>query len=605
MGSISARLRQFWLQEQRQKTANAGRTWLLSGVLLALAIAPVAAQDTTAQQKQAAPEAATGTVAKAGATGKRHMVTSAHPLASAAGLEILREGGSAIDAAIAVQMVLNLVEPQSSGLGGGAFILHFEAAKREVRSYDGRETAPAAAKPDRFLLADGTSRDFDEAVASGLSPGVPGLLRVLELAHERHGRLPWARLFEPAIKLAEDGFPVPSRLNLLLHWQGAKSFETEARDYFYDAKGWPRAAGSLLRNPRFAAVLREIAAGGADAFYRGPLAQKIIAKVGSSEIPGDMTAADLAAYQAKEREPLCTPYRQRRICGMGPPSSGGPTVAMVLALIEPLAVGKVPLEPAALSLIAEAEKLAFADRDRYMADTDFVPQPAGLLDPAYLDARRKLIDPRKPMAKAEAGEPPMREGLLYGTDATHESVGTSHISIADQDGNAVAMTTTIEAAFGSRMMVEGFLINNELTDFSFEPIDKQGRPVANRVEAGKRPRSSMAPTIVLGVDGSLEMVTGSPGGSRIILYVLKSLICVIDWHCSPQQAADLVNFGSRNGPFEVEIGVAGAQLGLTMGLQGQSIRPVLMTSGLHIIVKRDGLLEGAADPRREGVALGE
>jgi gamma-glutamyltranspeptidase/glutathione hydrolase len=570
----------------------------LIGLLLAI---PCHAQDPSGQQKQAAPEAASGVAAKAGATARRHMVAAAHPLASEAGLQILREGGSAVDAAIAVQMVLNLVEPQSSGIGGGAFILHFDRASGEVRTYDGRETAPAAAGPDRFLLSDGSPRDFDEAVASHLSVGVPGTLRVLELAHRSHGRLPWARLFQPAIRLAEEGFPVPSRLNLLLHFEGARRFEPEARDYFYDALGWPRPVGSPLRNPRLAKVLRRVAEDGADAFYRGALAERIVAK-----LAGDMTAADLAGYEAKERAALCTLYRGYRVCGMGPPSSGGPTVAMVLALIEPFDLGTGPLDAKALSIIAEAQKLSFADRDRYMADSDFVPFPAGLLSPAYLAERRKLIDPKAPMERAQAGEPPVQQGALYGRDATIERSGTSHVSIVDGQGNAVAMTTTIEGAFGSRRMVEGFLLNNELTDFSFAHTDAEGRPIANRAEGGKRPRSSMAPTLVIGPDGRLRMVTGSPGGSRIILYVLKSLVCVIDWRCSAEAAADLVNFGSRNGPFEVELGVEGAKLAVAMGLAGQSVRPVMMTSGLHIILVRpDGTLEGAADPRREGKALGD
>jgi gamma-glutamyltranspeptidase/glutathione hydrolase len=583
----------------------AKQRWLrrlaLHGAVALLALS--AARQCPAQDasRQAAPEAASEVAAKQGTRASRHMVVAAHPLASEAGLEILREGGSAVDAAIAVQMVLNLVEPQSSGIGGGAFILHFEKATGEVASFDGREAAPAAARPDRFLLPDGSPRDFDEAVASRLSVGVPGLLRALELAHGRHGRLPWARLFQPAIRLAEEGFPVPSRLNLLLHLEGARRFEPEARDYFFDFLGWPRPVGSRLRNPRLAKVLRRVAQEGADAFYRGELAERIVEK-----LAGDMTAADLAGYTARERAALCTRYRGHRICGMGPPSSGGPTVAMVLALVEPFDLGTAPLGTAALSVIAEAQKLAFADRDRYMADADFVPLPAGLLEPAYLAERSKLINPNAPMERAAAGEPPAQQGFLYGVDATVERSGTSHVSIVDAAGNAVAMTTTIEGAFGSRRMVEGFLLNNELTDFSFAHTDPAGRPVANRVEGGKRPRSSMAPTLVLAPGGRLRMVTGSPGGSRIILYVLKSLVCVIDWRCSAQAAADLVNFGSRNGPFEIELGVEGSKLAVGMGLAGQSVRPVMMTSGLHIIlVREDGSLEGAADPRREGAALGD
>ena len=557
-------------------------------------------------QRQATPEPDSGRTAKAQATAHRFMVVAANPLAAEAGRTILSEGGSAIDAAIAVQMVLNLVEPQSSGIGGGAFILYRDAATRALTTIDGRETAPMAAKPERFLGPDGKPRDFDEAVHSGLSTGVPGLLRALELAHKRFGKLPWKRLFEPAIAMAEQGFPVSRRLSLSLAWQGASTFDDRARSYFFDANGLPRLPGFILKNPELAATLRRIADEGAKAFYEGALAEAIVATLKTAPVvAGDMTTGDLARYEAKERPALCAPYRGHQVCGMGPPSSGGPVVAMVLRLIEPFDLGRTPLAPDALSVIAEAEKLAYADRDRYMADSDFVPFPEGLLSDAYLTERRKLIDPAHPMTKAEPGEPPLKAGLLYGLDGTHENSGTSHISIIDGQGNALAMTTTIEALFGSRLMVNGFLLNNELTDFSFAPADDSGRPAANRVEPGKRPRSSMAPTLVLDPKGEVKLITGSPGGSRIILYVIKSLVCLLDWNCGAQQAADLPNFGSRNGPFEAELGLDGAWMAFRMRLHGYEVRTPMMTSGLHIIARHDGVLEGGADPRREGVALGD
>ncbi|MEZ5774603.1 MAG: gamma-glutamyltransferase family protein [Hyphomicrobiaceae bacterium] len=533
------------------------------------------------------------------------MVVAANPLASAAGLEILRAGGSATDAAIAVQMVLNLVEPQSSGLGGGAFLVHYERASGAITSFDGRETAPAAARPDRFLGPDGAPMAFDAAVRSGLSPGVPGVLAMLELAHARFGRLPWRMLFAPAIRLAEDGFAVSPRLNRLLHEEGAQSFDREARAYFFDAGDWPRPVGYRLRNPALAATLRLIAERGARAFYQGEeIAGPIIDRLAAAHPPSDMTRADLAAYQALERPAFCTGYRGHRVCGMGPPSSGGPTIAQVLALIEPFDLGKAPLDPQGVAILAEAEKLAYADRDRYMADPAFVPLPEGLMDAAYIAARRSLIDPARPMSRAEPGMPPMKQGRLFGIDRTIEASGTSQISIVDADGNALAMTTTIESAFGAHIMVAGFLLNNELTDFSFVPADGDGRPVANRVEGGKRPRSSMAPTIVLGPEGELRMVAGSPGGSRIILYVLKAIVCVIDWHCDAGEAAALVNFGSRNGPFEVETGEAGDLLAVAAQARGAAIRRVEMTSGLNIVLRDGGGLLGGTDPRREGMAAG-
>lgn len=577
-------------------------------VLLAALMAMAPAHHASAQDPRAAPEAATGTEHRSLASAERHMVSAANPYAARAGLEILRAGGSAVDAAIAVQLVLNLVEPQSSGIGGGAFLLHWDAKAKELKTYDGRETAPASATPDRFLV-DGKPMPFREAMLSGLSIGVPGLVRLLETVHQRHGRLPWARLFEPAIRLSEKGFDVSPRLHLLLRWQGPTSFVPAARRYFFTDNGTAWPIGFTLRNPAFAATLRRIANEGARGFYEGPVAQAILEAVATAPTaPGGMTLQDLADYRVKERPPFCFAYRSYKICGMGPPSSGGPTVAQALKLLEPFDLGQGPqaaLSPQVLHVIAEAQKLAYADRNRYLADPDFVTIPDGLLDPGYLAARRALIDPLRAMERAKPGVPPGLAQQSFGRDASIERSGTSHISIIDVDGNAVSMTTTIEGAFGSHNWAAGFLLNNELTDFSFRPTDAQGRPVANAVAPGKRPRSSMAPTIVFNDKGEVVAVLGSPGGSRIILYVIKSLIAMLDWGMDAQAAADLINFGSRGRGFEIELAGPAVWTGLRLKPFGHTIVPALMNSGLHIVVRRGDVLEGAADSRREGVALGD
>ena len=538
------------------------------------------------------------------------MVSAANPLAVEAGLQMLRAGGSAADAAIAVQLVLNLVEPQSSGLGGGAFVLHWDAAAKQLKSYDGRETAPASAKPDRFLVNNRPMK-FGDAIFGGASVGVPGTLRLLEDLHRAHGRLAWAQLFEPAIRLAEEGFRVSSRLHWLLRWYGADSFAPRPRRYFFDQTGSARPAGYLLRNPEFAATLRAIAARGAGAFYEGPIAQAIVEAVATApNHQGDITLADLAGYKTKARDPLCVTYRANRICGMGPPSSGGIAVAQALKLVEGFDLGQGPadaLNTRAMHLIAEAEKLAFADRDHYVGDPDFVQVPVGLLNAGYLTARRTLIDPLAAMGRPSPGTPPQLSGLMPGADATLEMEGTSHLSIVDGNRNVLAMTTTIEAGFGSRLWAAGFLLNNEMTDFAFRPQDSAGRPLANAIGPGKRPRSSMAPTIVFDEEGRPWAALGSPGGSRIILYVVKTLVALIDWKMDAQQAASLMNFGSRGGAFEIEIDQRAALWhALKMKPYGHTISADLLNSGTHVIVlRRDGRLEGGADPRREGVARGD
>ncbi len=592
-------------------------------VIIATALSPGQAP---AQDERAAPEAATGRYNKAAATAATYMIAAANPLAVEAGLAMLRKGGSAVDAAIAAQLVLNLVEPQSSGIGGGAFLLHWDHGARQLKTYDGRETAPAAATPVRFLR-NGKRLPFWTAVKSGLSIGVPGLVRLLEHAHRRHGKLPWKQLFAPAIKLATNGFRVSPRLNYLLWLQTPERFSDQARQYFYrkaaDGQLLPHPVGHLLQNPAFAASLAQIRDRGAAGFYEGELARAIVKAAGAAQtFKSDLTVDDLAAYQVKERPPVCVEYRKHKVCGMGPPSSGGLTVAQVLKIAERMDLGQAPaaaLNPVALHWLAEASKLAFADRNRYMADPDFVAVPRGLLDDRYLAARARAINPLRAMPRPRPGKPPGSVAIDFGADATRESTGTSHLSIIDGDGNAVSMTTTIESAFGSGVWAAGFLLNNELTDFSFRPTDRSGRPVANRVEAGKRPRSSMAPTLIFDDTGKVKAVLGSPGGSRIILYVIKAIVGLIDWKLDAQAAAGLRNFGSRGSGFEIEFGEAATfkswrQLhnrrpsvitAIQMRALGHRIRPNLMTSGLHIVLRRDGLLHGGADPRREGVAGGD
>ncbi len=534
------------------------------------------------------------------------MVVAAHPLAARAGYDILKRGGSAVDAAIATQLVLNLVEPQSSGIGGGGFLLHYAAREEKLSAYDGRETAPTAAKPDRFLGANGRPLDWPAAVVSGKSVGVPGLLRLLELAHRRHGKLPWAELFEPAIRLAEKGFPISPRLHAFLAADRFLSQDRNARRYFYLPNGKAKPAGALLKNPEFAAVLKRVAAEGAGAFYRGDIARDVVATARSHKsAAGDLAEADLSAYAAKQREPLCGAYRNWKVCGMPPPSSGGFAVLQILKILERFDLRKVkPESVGAVHLFAEAGRLAYADRNLYIADPDFVAAPlTALLDSRYLDSRAKLIDRRHSMGRARAGTP-TEVAATHGISEPLELPATTHVSIVDAEGNAVAMTASIEAAFGNRQMVRGFLLNNQLTDFSWTP-EEGGKPVANRVETRKRPRSSMAPTMVFDEKGRLYTVIGSPGGHSIINYVALTLVNVLDWNMDIQQAIDSPHAGSRNGPTELEQGTRLERLAPELERMGHAVRIRPETSGLHGIARTSEGWSGGADPRREGVALGD
>lgn len=590
-------------------------TWLAAASLLAACASPPTPSSfsyTVPQQ----PEAASGLTAKPGWATTKFAVAAANPLATDAGYQVLKAGGSAVDAAIAVQMVLTLVEPQSSGIGGGTFLLHFNG--RAVEAFDGRETAPAAADERLFLGADGKPLPFYDAVVGGRSVGVPGTVKVLEMAHRQYGRLPWAALFQPAIRLAEDGFKVSPRLNTLAKADAHLQKDPVAKAYFFQANGEPVAVGSTLRNPELARVLRRIAGEGSRALYEGDIAQAVVDKVQKHPgNPGKLSLADLAAYQPKKREPICHDYRARakdyRICGFPPPSSGAIAVGQILGILASTDAEKLPLAdgmPSAewLHLYTEAARLAFADRGQYLGDPDFVQPPAGgwmgLLDPAYLRARAQLIGPQS-MKTAQPGTPG-QAASRYAPSPEQVEYGTSHISIVDAYGNAVAMTTTIEDQFGARQMVRGFMLNNELTDFSFAPADAQGRPIANRVQPGKRPRSSMAPTLVFDkATGQLVMSGGSPGGALIIHYTAKTLYGVLNWNLNAQQAIDLPNFGSNNGPTLLEQKRFAAPVVQALQARGHEVREQDMTSGLQAIQRTATGWFGGADPRREGVVLGD
>ena len=557
-----------------------------------------------AQLRPSQPEPPSGWTPKQLAHAKRYMVAAANPLAVEAGLRMLERGGSAIDAMVATQLVLNLVEPSSSGLGGGAFLLHYDARAKKLTAIDGRETAPAGATAQLFVRDDGKPMSFEQARVGGRSVGVPGTPRLLEVAHARHGRLPWKDLFQPAIELAEKGFPVSPRFARLAAQDKGFSEEPAARGYFFAADGGAMPVGTVIRNPAFAATLRALAEGGADAFYRGEIARDIVAAVRGHRNPGTLTLEDLAAYRVRDVDPLCGAYRGRKLCGMPPSSSGGIAVLQVMGILERFDMARVrPGSAEAVHLLSEAERLAFADRGRYVADDRFVPVPVqGLVDRRYVAARSQLVRPEKSMGRAAAGQP---EGVraAFAQDPVDEVMGTTQISIVDAHGNAVSMTTTIESFFGSRVMVRGFLLNNELTDFNFLPVE-EGAPVANGVAPGKRPRSSMAPFLVFGRDGALDMVVGSPGGSLIINYVAKVLVAALDWGLDVQAAIDLPNFGSRNGPTEIEKGTPLEGLEGALKALGHDVRAIDMTSGVQAIRRGRAGWEGGADPRREGVARG-
>ena len=570
------------------------------------------------------PEGGSGWTDKPGWATEKFAVAAANPLATDAGYQVLKAGGNAIDAAVAVQMVLSLVEPQSSGIGGGAFLLH--SSGRELVAWDGRETAPAAATEKLFIGADGKPMPFYDGVVGGRSVGVPGTVRMLEQAHRAHGRLPWAQLIQPAIQLAEQGFQVSPRLATMLANEKHLIKDPVAAKYFYDAAGKPWPVGHVLKNRELAEVLKGIAARGSAALLQGPVAQAIVDKVTRHANPGQMALADLANYQPKRRAPLCHDLaaagKTVEVCGFPPPSSGAIAIGQILGILAQTPGAAMKPDAAGLPTAdwlhysTEAARLAIADRAQYVADPDFVQPPAGswlsLLDPANLKSRAALIGAQS-LKVAQPGQPgavktsfaPMPEQPEY---------GTSHISIVDAHGNALAMTTTIEDAFGARQMVKGFLLNNELTDFSFAPTGADGQPIANRVQPGKRPRSSMAPTLVFeknadGSRGPLLMSGGSPGGALIIHYTAKTLHGVLNWGLTPQQAINLPNFGSTNGPSLLEEKKFPPATVEALRTRGAEVREMNMTSGLQAITRANvhgkPMWLGGADPRREGVVLGD
>ncbi|CAD6560154.1 Glutathione hydrolase proenzyme [Paraburkholderia kirstenboschensis] len=574
----------------------------------------------------AAPEVSSGyRTGMATVYAGRHMAAAANPLATEAGRQILRRGGSAIDAAIAMQAVLTLVEPQATGIGGGAFIMYWDG--KRVHAYDGRETAPADATENLFVRPDGQPMDFSEGQIGGRSVGTPGVLRALELAHGKHGRLPWATLFDPAIRLAEKGFPISQRLYTQVAADKFLSGSPQMAAYFLDAQGKAKPVGTIVRNPELAQTLKQIAAGGANAFYVGSIARDLVAQVNSSANPGALSLSDLRSYRAKERSPLCTDYQRWRVCGMPPPSSGGIAIAQILGTLEALAkrdpryalasMRPLPVttpalfeaQPDAVHAIAEADRLAYADRGMYVADSDFVQvDVAGLTNSRYLADRAAMIN-EKSMGKAQPGVP---EGtkVAFAPDPSPLRTSTSQIVAVDDRGGAISMTTTIESYFGSHLMVHGFLLNNQLTDFSFLPTEN-GKAIANRVAPGKRPRSSMAPTLVFDREtGQFLAALGSPGGSQIIEYVSKTLVALLDWNIDVQTAIGMANFGSRNGPTELERGLVTPVLADELKARGHQVSQVEMTSGVQAIMRQESVdgrkvWAGGADPRREGIALGD
>lgn len=536
--------------------------------------------------------------------GPRAMVAAANPLAVEAGLAVLRRGGSAVDAAVAVQAVLGLVEPQSSGLGGGAFLVHYDAATKRTTAYNGRETAPAGATPDMFLDASGKPIPFVNAVLSGRATGAPGAVAMLYMAQAEHGRLPWNSLFGDAERLADQGFTVSPRLASFISGAAPQAKAPDAKAYFTKPDGAAYVAGDTLRNPAYAATLRQIAAEGPKALLQGRIAEAIVAKVGEGPLPGTMTLADLKAYRPKSGAALCRPYRVYVVC-TPPAPSGGPAVLEGLGLLERTDIARHgPAEAEGWYLFSQASRLMYADRDRYMGDPDFVDVPVeGLLAADYLDARARLI---RPTAGPAPGPGKPRGAGVRAPDATLEPGGTSHVTIVDAQGDVVSMTTTVESIFGTGRMVGGFFLNNQLTDFSMSPKDKDGAPAANAVAPGKRPRSSMAPAIVLDRDGRFVAAVGSPGGPAILAYNLKALVGVLDWKLPMQDAVALPNLIARGETYASE--PAKYAPGVVDALAAKGVKVTAggggEASGLHGIMATPAGLAGGADPRREGVAKG-
>lgn len=586
---------------------------------LHLAVMPVMAA--LAAEDYLAPEASSSSQTLRAATSAKHaMAATAHPLATQAAIDMLKSGGNALDAAFAAQLVLNVVEPQSSGIGGGGFLLYYNAAGQSLSAFDGRETAPEGATPTMFLGDGGQPLPFDTALTSGRAVGVPGLLRMMELAHKQYGRASWSALFHDAIRVARDGFPMGKRLHQLLRNTPHVQSSTAAMKPYLDADGQLKGPEEMIRNPDLAATLMEIANRGPKAFYEGSVAEAMVAAVATAPLNGTLSAEDLLAYQAVKRQPVCAPFQQYKVCSMPPPSSGGLTVLQMLNLLSYVGADKMTADSVeAAHAFTEAGRLAFADRNRYIGDPEFTDVPVrGMLDATYLKERAKLFSPRKSLGKASPGTPPSLPTLKPGTpenadvfgpqqpagNASREGPSTTHLSIVDADGNAVSMTTSIEHGFGTAIAVRGFLLNNQLTDFSFSPTLENGTLDPNRVEPRKRPRSSMSPVMVFDGSGQIRLIVGSPGGARIIPYVAKAMMGVLAWGLDIQQAINLPHYLSLNGPTELEEGTSAAQMTDALKALGHEVVVAPSTSGLHGVEKREGKWLGGADPRREGNASG-
>lgn len=581
------------------------RTRFLSVILTTIILFPTSG---FAINEDLAPESATGIQTQKTIAARHQMVITAHPLATQAGYKVLQQGGNAADAAVAIQAMLTLVEPQSSGIGGGAFMLYWDNNTQQLSAFDGRETAPATADENLFMTDEGAPMDWWDAMVGGRSVGTPGVLAMLELSQKKYGKQPWASLFTDAIKRSESGFTVTPRLHQLLAANinpGLKRYP-QAREYFFTPEGEPLPVGYQLTNPLLASSLRQIAEQGATALYEGTLSEKIVAAVKqATDNPGKLQLSDLKNYRAVERQAVCRPFRQYRVCGFPPPTSGGVTTLQILRLMEfaeqqPLHADSVDF----YHLFSQASRLAYADRARYLADSDFIQVPVDeLLDEGYLRQRSQLISPLKDMGKAIPGELPGK--ISRADDQSPELPSTSHFVIVDRWGNAVSMTSSIEMAFGSTLMAGGFLLNNQLTDFSFV-AEQDGKPVANRVQAGKRPRSSMSPVMVFDENNRLVAALGSPGGSRIISYVAQNLYLKLSSDISLQQAFNTPHVVNRNGVTELEEGTAAEQLAEPLKALGHEIKIRDQNSGLHGFFRQaDGPWNSAVDPRREGTALGD
>ncbi|MFT6140979.1 MAG: gamma-glutamyltranspeptidase/glutathione hydrolase [Psychromonas sp.] len=553
-----------------------------------------------------APETATSYKQKTSVVANQYMVAAANPLAVEAGYQVLKNGGNAADALVAVQTVLGLVEPQSSGLGGGAFLVYYDAKLNVLTTFDGRETAPLAANPELFQDSDGEPLTFYDAVVGGRSVGTPGTVKLLATLHEKYGSKKWSELFQPAQKLANNGFTVSQRLASSIEKDKARlSRYPDTKAYFFTKNGEPLPEGSLLKNKKYAETLSVIAQKGEKAFYQGQIAEDIVNKVtGITDNPGVLALEDFSTYKIIERQAVCAPYHQYSVCGMGPPSSGALTIGQILGIASHFDLKKLGADsPEAWQIIGDASRLAFADRGRYMADSDFVPMPEGLLNAEYLAERAKLIQPGKALSEVSPGSPPWKNAIALANDESIEFPSTTHIVITDREGNTLSMTSTVENGFGSRVMSNGFILNNELTDFSFSSY-KDGYPIANRVEPGKRPRSSMSPSIIM-EDSKPYMALGSPGGSRIIGYVASTIIAHLDWGMGIQQAIDLPHLVNRFGTYDLEQGTEAIRFKEALEMMGYKVNIRDLNSGLHAILFKDGKLIGGADPRREGIALGD